>query len=80
MNRKGTPVHKRIARAESGREEWKMKAIERREEVEKLKLTDERKSEGIERLLERQNQLEDELAKKDKIIDHLEDRLKKKSL
>jgi len=33
-----TPAHKRIARAEKGREEWKMKAIERREEAEKLKL------------------------------------------
>jgi len=32
-----TPAHKRIARAEKGREEWKMKAIERREEIEKLK-------------------------------------------
>ena len=33
-----TPPHKRIARAEKGREEWKRKAIDRREEAEKLKL------------------------------------------
>jgi hypothetical protein len=33
-----TPDHKRIKRAEEGRDEWKMKAIARREENEKLKL------------------------------------------
>jgi hypothetical protein len=33
-----TPPHKRIARAEKGRDEWKTKAIARREEAEKLKL------------------------------------------
>lgn len=33
-----TPPHKRIARAELGRDEWKTKAIARREEAEKLKL------------------------------------------
>jgi uncharacterized coiled-coil DUF342 family protein len=32
-----TPAHKRISRAEKGRDEWKMKATERREEIEKLK-------------------------------------------
>jgi len=31
-----TPPHKRISRAESGRDSWKMKAIERREQTEKL--------------------------------------------
>lgn len=33
-----TPAHKRIVRAEKGRDEWKLKAIERREIAEKLKL------------------------------------------
>lgn len=33
-----TPPHKRIARAEKGRDEWKTKAITRREEAEKLQL------------------------------------------
>lgn len=33
-----TPPHKRIARAEKGRDDWKTKAITRREEAEKLKL------------------------------------------
>ena len=33
-----TPPHKRIQRAESGRDEWKVKATARREEIEKLKL------------------------------------------
>ena len=32
-----TPKHKRIKRADTGRDEWKLKAIERREENEKLK-------------------------------------------
>ena len=35
MHREGALAHKRVARAEKGREEWKMKAIERREEAEK---------------------------------------------
>jgi predicted nucleic acid-binding Zn-ribbon protein len=33
-----TPTHKRIKRAEEGRDDWKMKAVERREENAKLKL------------------------------------------
>lgn len=32
-----TPPHKRIARAEKAQEEWKMKAIKRREENQQLK-------------------------------------------
>ena len=32
-----TPTHKRIKRAETGRDDWKMKALERREENAKLK-------------------------------------------
>lgn len=32
-----TPTHKRIKRAETGRDDWKVKALERREENEKLK-------------------------------------------
>ena len=34
-----TPAYKRIKRAETGREDWKVKAIERREEIERLKIT-----------------------------------------
>lgn len=33
-----TPDHKRIKRAEEGREQWKIKALLRREENEELKL------------------------------------------
>lgn len=33
-----TPTYKRIQRAETGRDDWKMKAMLRREEIEKLKL------------------------------------------
>ncbi len=34
MATKRTPAHKRISRAEAGRDEWKLKAVERREEIE----------------------------------------------
>lgn len=37
MATKRTPTQKRITRAENGRDDWKGKAIERREENEKLK-------------------------------------------
>lgn len=33
-----TPAYKRIQRAEEGRNDWKVKAIERREELEKNKI------------------------------------------
>lgn len=33
-----TPTYKRIQRAETGRDDWKVKAMLRREEIEKLKL------------------------------------------
>ena len=57
-----TPPHKRIARAEKGREEWKMKAIERREEAEKLKLDLELKDTRL-YFFEQQNQeLRDKIA------------------
>ena len=32
-----TPPHKRIARAEQGRDDWKIKAIQRRAEIVRLK-------------------------------------------
>jgi archaellum component FlaC len=42
-----TPPHKRIKRAEEGRDTWKIKAIERREESQRLKLELERKEESL---------------------------------
>lgn len=36
MATKRTPDHKRIKRAEEGRDDWKVKALERREENQKL--------------------------------------------
>lgn len=42
-----TPPHKRIIRAEEGREGWKTKALERREEVQRLTLELARKEERI---------------------------------
>ncbi len=42
-----TPIHKRIARAESSAAQWKMKAIERREAAEALKVQLETVSENI---------------------------------
>lgn len=57
-----TPKHKRIKRAETGRDDWKLKAIERREENEKLRKELQSK-EDI--LLETQNQIQE---LKDKLI------------
>jgi hypothetical protein len=51
-----TPKHKRIKRAETGRDDWKVKAIERREENEKLRKELQSK-EDI--LLKTQNQIQD---------------------
>jgi len=62
MNTKGTPAYKRVARAEASRDEWKMKAIERREEAEKWKTETKRKTERIEELLSQKDQLEHELT------------------
>ena len=55
-----TPKHKRIKREETGRDDWKLKAIERREENEKLRKELQSK-ENI--LLETQNQIQDLEAK-----------------
>jgi chromosome segregation ATPase len=73
-----TPAHKRIARAEKGREEWKMKAIERREEAEKLKLdlelNETRLSFSEQRLKELKDKLdaaEHQIANQQKMIESL---------
>lgn len=77
-----TPDHKRIKRAEEGREEWKVKALLRREEVEKLKLELNNKTERSDSLYIQNNNLKKELNEADKRIAKLEkevEDLKKKS-
>jgi len=77
-----TPDHKRIKRAEEGREEWKMKALTRRQEIEKLKLELNNKTERSDSLCEQNNNLKKELNEADKRIAKLEkeiEDLKKKA-
>jgi hypothetical protein len=57
-----TPPHKRIARAEKGRDEWKTKAIARREEAEKLKLDLELKDTRLHFTNEQLKMLREQLA------------------
>ncbi len=78
-----TPFHKRLTRAEKAQDEWKMKAIERREEGEKLKIEVRRKNERIETLekslkyLQKElNRSKDKNEKQEEVIGDL----KKKSL
>ena len=77
-----TPAHKRIRRAEQGREEWKNKAQLRREENEKLKRDLLSKEARISELIE-ENQTEKDQSvlfqKKIKEQDKLIEKLKKNS-
>lgn len=77
-----TPDHKRIKRAEEGRDEWKMKALSRREENERLKSELDQKVERFDSLYEQNNKLKKELNEADKRIAKLEkevEGLKKKA-
>jgi len=65
-----TPPHKRIVRAEEGREGWKAKALERREEVQRLTLELARKDERI-------STLSTELKEQKKQFTSLENKLSK---
>ena len=77
-----TPKHKRIKRAETGRDEWKLKAIQRREENEKLNY-ELKSKENL--LLKAQNQIQELQSKlsfeKERISEQnlLIETLKKKS-
>ena len=53
-----TPVHKRIQRAEEGRDEWRFKATQRREEIVKLKQELEAKSTNLSMTMHRNAELE----------------------
>lgn len=78
MKKKRTPAHKRATRAERGRDEWKMKAIERREEAEKWKAAATRKTDRVKELLQKQKQLESELMQSKHTIQDLENELDEK--
>jgi septal ring factor EnvC (AmiA/AmiB activator) len=76
-----TPDYKRIKRAEEGRDDWKMKALLRREENEKLKLEINKKTEGLDSLYDQNDKLKKDLYEAEKRIAKLEkemDALKKK--
>lgn len=67
-----TPDHKRIKRAEGGRDHWKVKAISRREENEKLKLELNKKTEYLDSLCDQNSKLKKELDEASKRITKLE--------
>jgi chromosome segregation ATPase len=77
-----TPPHKRIKRAEEGRDEWKMKALSRREENVKLQHELNEKTTRLTNLCDQNNALKNELDEAGKRIANLEkeaELLKKKS-
>ncbi len=83
MVTKKTPPHKRIRRAEQGREEWKIKAIKRREENQKLRAELQDKNSQLQALNEEVQELKVNLETgKDKIAgqDLKIEKLKKKIL
>jgi len=76
-----TPTHKRIKRAETGRDEWKMKATSRREENEKLKYELESKNTILSKTINENHELENKLTTASKKISQQEkeiENLKKK--
>ena len=78
-----TPTHKRIKRAETGRDDWKHKATLRREEIERLKRELESKETVLSKALNNNHELEEKLiaaSKKMSEQDKLIEILKKKSV
>lgn len=67
-----TPKHKRIKRAEEGRDQWKVKALERREENEKLKSELDKTVERFDSLCDQISGLKNELDVASKKIAKLE--------
>ena len=77
-----TPAHKRIKRAETGRNDWKLKATERREEIVKLQKELESKDKILSNMNIQIQELKDALNKssqyiheQDKSIDKLKKRI-----
>jgi predicted RNase H-like nuclease (RuvC/YqgF family) len=64
-----TPQHKRVKRAEEGRDTWKIKACERREEIERLKLELARKDERLSVQAEKIKNLEKNITSSNKTIE-----------
>lgn len=78
-----TPTHKRISRAETGRDNWKQKATLRREENEKLKHELESKETLLLKTINQNCELENQLLAASKMIaeqDKMIESLKKKSV
>lgn len=77
-----TPKHKRIKRAEEGRDEWKIKALARREENEKLKSELYSTTKRLDCLCDQNSRLKKELDEASKKVAKLEkeaERSKKKA-
>ena len=62
-----TPPHKRIERAEKSAIDWKMKSIERREEVERLNL----KIKGLEDRIAKIDEIENKIIEQNKQMESL---------
>jgi len=73
-----TPTGKRIKRAEKGRDEWKVKANERREEIQFLKNEIQKKQVNLDKIIKLNKTMNEELTQTKKRIDELEELLKKK--
>jgi len=67
-----TPAYKRVKRAEAGREEWKLKALLRREENEKLAIEVKSKENRLTDLYDQNISFKEKLAEANKKIDKLE--------
>ncbi len=68
-----TPTYKRIKRAEAGRDDWKVKALERREEIEKLRIQLTTKENHLVNSKHLQKELKNELDSAKKRIQLLEE-------
>lgn len=79
----GTPIDKRLKRFEQGREEWKLKAMFRREEVIKLDIELKKRDHRLSKLTDQNYELQEQLTSANKKITEQEKllkKLKKKSL
>ncbi len=79
----GTPIDKKIRRLEQGREEWKLKAMFRREDNIKLDIELGKKEHSLSKLIGQKRRLEDQVTSANKKIAEQEkiiQKLKKKSV
>src|SRR5438105_3479218 len=66
-----TPAHKRIVRAEQGRDDWKIKAIERHEEAMRLRFNLESRDAQVVAQQELIQDLRQQLADSNKVVSNL---------